>query len=168
MCKCISAVRIFPCDCDVEGEGVETGEGDSWESTLIDRWELALELVHLRILPSMVSKAFKGVRERFIANLPLDFFSTLFLSFFSLKEVLQRLEGVVFWAVVCVKNWVGGGCFYRPKGGGRSAWWWGRSVAPVLQSGAPSSIHFLLASNARISALWVGKEGVGGWSDKIK
>jgi hypothetical protein len=29
MCKCTSAVRIFPCDCDVEGEGVETGEGDS-------------------------------------------------------------------------------------------------------------------------------------------
>jgi hypothetical protein len=24
-----SAVRIFPCDCGAEGEGLETGEGDS-------------------------------------------------------------------------------------------------------------------------------------------
>jgi hypothetical protein len=29
MCICTSAVRIFPCDCDAEGEGLETGEGDS-------------------------------------------------------------------------------------------------------------------------------------------
>jgi hypothetical protein len=166
MCICTSAVRIFPCDCDAEGEGLETGEGDSWESTLIDRWELALELVHLRILPSMVSKVFKGVREKFKATLPLDFFSTLFLIFLSLEVALQRLKGVVFWVVVCVKNLVGGGCFYRPKGG--SAWWWGRSVPPGLHSGSLSSIHFLLSSNARISALWVGKEGVGGWIDKIR
>jgi hypothetical protein len=34
--------------------------------------------------------------------------------------------------------------------------------------GALSSIHFLLFSNARKSALWVGKEGAGGWSDKIR
>jgi hypothetical protein len=101
----------------------------------------------------MVSKAFKGVREKFRSKLPLDFFSTLFLSFLSLKATLQRLEGVVFWAIVCVKNWVGGGFFYRPKGGGRSAWWWGRSVPPGLHSGALSSIHFVLSSNARISAL---------------
>jgi hypothetical protein len=66
------------------------------ESTLIDHRELALELVRLRILPSMVSKAFKGVREKFRAKPTLDFFSTLFLSFLSLKAALQRLEGVVF------------------------------------------------------------------------
>jgi hypothetical protein len=52
----------------------------------------------------MVSKAFNGVREKFRAKLPLDFFSTLFLSFFCLKAALQRLEGVVFWGVVCVKT----------------------------------------------------------------
>jgi hypothetical protein len=51
------------------------------------------------ILPSMVSKVFK----KSSARLPLDFFSTLFLSFLSLKAALQRLEEV-FWAVVCVKN----------------------------------------------------------------
>jgi hypothetical protein len=43
-----------------------------------------------------VSKAFKGVREKFRARLPLDFFSTLFLSFLSLEAVLQKLEGEVF------------------------------------------------------------------------
>jgi hypothetical protein len=52
----------------------------------------------------MVSKTFKGAREKFRARLPLDFFSTLFLSFLSLKVAPQRLEGVVFWAVVCVKT----------------------------------------------------------------
>jgi hypothetical protein len=51
-----------------------------------------------------VSKAFKGVREKFKAWLPLDFFSTLFLSFLSLEAALQRLEGEVFWAGVCAKN----------------------------------------------------------------
>jgi hypothetical protein len=95
MCKCTSLVRIFPCDCDAEGEGLEIGEGDS-ESTLINRWELALELVCLRILPNMVSKDFKGVREKFRARLPLDFFSTLFLSILSLEAAVQRLEGEVF------------------------------------------------------------------------
>jgi hypothetical protein len=50
MCKCTSLVRIFPCDCDVKEEGLEIGEGDSWESRLIDRYELALELERLRIL----------------------------------------------------------------------------------------------------------------------
>jgi hypothetical protein len=44
----------------------------------------------------MVSKAFKGAREKFGARPPLDFFSTLFLSFLSLKAALQRLEGEVF------------------------------------------------------------------------
>jgi hypothetical protein len=63
MCKCTSAVRIFPCDGDADGEGLETGEGDPLESTLIDHWELALELVRLRILPSMVSKVFKKSLE---------------------------------------------------------------------------------------------------------
>jgi hypothetical protein len=116
MCKCTSLVRIFPCDCDAEGKGLETSEGDSLESTLIDRWELALELERLRILPNMVSKAFKGVRENFRARLPLDFFSTHLLSFVSLEVALQKLEGEVFWAGVCAKNWVGGGFLYRPKG----------------------------------------------------
>jgi hypothetical protein len=101
----------------------------------------------------MVSKAFKGVREKFRARLPLYFFSTLFLSFLSLEAVLQKLEGEVFWVGVCAKNWVGGGYLYRPKGGGRPAWWWGRSAPPGLHLGALSSIHFLLFSNARKSAL---------------
>jgi hypothetical protein len=39
----------------------------------------------------MVSKTFKGVREKFRARLPLDFFSTLFLSFLSLEAALQKL-----------------------------------------------------------------------------
>jgi hypothetical protein len=52
----------------------------------------------------MVSKVFDGIREKFRARIPLDFFSTLFLSFLSLKAALQRLEGVVFWAVECVIN----------------------------------------------------------------
>jgi hypothetical protein len=69
----------------------------------------------------MVSKAFKGVIEKFRAKPPLDFFSTLFLSFLSLEAALQRLEGEVFWADMCAKNWVGGGCLYRAKGGGRPA-----------------------------------------------
>jgi hypothetical protein len=76
----------------------------------------------------MVSKAFKGAREKFGARPPLDFFSTLFLSFLSLKAALQRLEGEVFWAGVCAKNWVGGGCLYRAKGGG---WPAGLVVGPV-------------------------------------
>jgi hypothetical protein len=101
----------------------------------------------------MVSKAFKGVREKFRAKLPLDFFSTLFLSFLSLEAALQKIEGEVFWAGVCAKNWVGGGCLYRPKGGGQSAWWWGRSAPPGLHSGALCSIHFLLSSNARKNVL---------------
>jgi hypothetical protein len=45
-----------------------------------------------------------GVRENFRARLPMDFFSTLFLSFLSLEAALQRLEVEVFWAGVCVKN----------------------------------------------------------------
>jgi hypothetical protein len=109
----------------------------------------------------MVSKAFMGVREKIRARISLDFFSTLFLSFFSLEAALQRLEGEVFWAGVCAKNWVGGVCLYRAKGGGWPAWWWGRSAPPGLHSGALSSIHFLLSSNARKSALLVGEEGVG-------
>jgi hypothetical protein len=52
----------------------------------------------------MVSKAFKGVREKFRARLPLDFFSTLFLSFLSLEAAVQKLEGEVLWAGVCAKN----------------------------------------------------------------
>jgi hypothetical protein len=52
----------------------------------------------------MVSKAFKGVREKFRARLPLDFFSTLFLSFLSLEAALQKVEGEVFWASVCVQR----------------------------------------------------------------
>jgi hypothetical protein len=44
----------------------------------------------------MMSKAFKGVREKFRARLPLDFFSTLFVSFLSLESALQQLEGEVF------------------------------------------------------------------------
>jgi hypothetical protein len=44
----------------------------------------------------MVYKAFKGVREKFRARQPLDFFSTLFLSFFPLEAALQKLEGEVF------------------------------------------------------------------------
>jgi hypothetical protein len=64
----------------------------------------------------MVSKAFMGVRKKFRARLPLDFFSTLFLIFLSLEAVLQKIEGEVSWAGVCAKNWVGGGCLYRPKG----------------------------------------------------
>jgi hypothetical protein len=44
----------------------------------------------------MVSKAFKGVREKVRARLPLDFFSTLFLSFLSVEATLQKLKGVVF------------------------------------------------------------------------
>jgi hypothetical protein len=44
----------------------------------------------------MVSKDFKGVREKFRARLPLDFFSTLFLSILSLEAAVQRLEGEVF------------------------------------------------------------------------
>jgi hypothetical protein len=95
MCNCTSLVRIFPCDCDAEGEGLEIGEGDL-ESTLNDRWELALELVRLRILPNMVSKDFKGVREKFRARLPLDFFSTLFICILSLEAAVQRLESEVF------------------------------------------------------------------------
>jgi hypothetical protein len=49
----------------------------------------------------MVSTAFKGVREEFRARIPLDSFSTLFLSFFSLEAALQKLEGEVFlgWCV---------------------------------------------------------------------
>jgi hypothetical protein len=101
----------------------------------------------------MVSKAFKGVSEKIRARLPLDFFSTPFLSFLSFEAALQRLEGEVFWAGVCAKNWVGLGCLYRAKGGGRPAWWWGRSAPPGHHSGALSSIHFLLSSNARKSAL---------------
>jgi hypothetical protein len=89
----------------------------------------------------MVSKAFKGVIENIRARLPMDFFSTLFLSFLSLEAALQRLEGEVFWTSVCAKNWVRGGCSYRAKGGGRSAWWWGWSAPPGLHSGALSSIH---------------------------
>jgi hypothetical protein len=52
----------------------------------------------------MVSKAFKGVREKIRARIPLYFFSTLFLSFLSLEASLQRLECEVFWAGVCAKN----------------------------------------------------------------
>jgi hypothetical protein len=44
----------------------------------------------------MVSKAFNGVREKFRARLPLDFFSTLLLSFLSLEVALQKLECEVF------------------------------------------------------------------------
>jgi hypothetical protein len=105
------------------------------------------------ILPSMVSKAFKGVREKFRASLPLDFFSTLFVSFLSLEAALQRLEGEVFWASVCAKNWVGGGYLYRAKGGGWPSWWWGRMAPPGLHSGALSTIRLLLLSKARINAL---------------
>jgi hypothetical protein len=57
---------------------------------------MALEIEHLMILPNMVSKAFKVVREKFRDRLPLDFFSTLFLSFLSLEAALQMLEGEVF------------------------------------------------------------------------
>jgi hypothetical protein len=108
---------------------------------------MALEIEHLTILPNMVSKAFKVVREKFRDRLPLDFFSTLFLSFLSLEAALQMLEGEVFWVGVCVKNLVGGGCLNRPNGGGRPAWWWGRSAPPGLHSAALSSIRFLLSSS---------------------
>jgi hypothetical protein len=82
---------------------------------------LDLELELLRILPNLVFKAFKGVREKFRARLPLNFFSTLFLSFLFLEAALQKLEGEVFCAGVCARNWVGGGYLYRPKGGGQPA-----------------------------------------------
>jgi hypothetical protein len=49
----------------------------------------------------MVSKLFKGVREKFRAKLPLDFFSTPFLRILSLKEALQSLE-VRFYGLLCV------------------------------------------------------------------
>jgi hypothetical protein len=92
----------------------------------------------------MVSKAFKGVRKKFRAKLPLDFFSTLFLIFFSLEAALQRLKCVVFWVVVCVKNWVGGRCFYRPKGGGRPGGEAGRSHLDSTRVPSPPSISCCL------------------------
>jgi hypothetical protein len=88
----------------------------------------------------MVSKVFKKSSTR----LPLDFFSTLFLSFLSLKAALQRLAEV-FWVVVYVKNLTGGGCFYRAKGvAGRPAGGAGRSHLPFTRMPSPPSISCCL------------------------
>jgi hypothetical protein len=93
----------------------------------------------------MVYKAFKGVIEKFRARLPLDFFSTLILSFLSLEAALQKLKGEVFWAGVCAKNWVGGGCIYRPKGvAGRPGGGAGRPHLASTWVPSPPSISYRL------------------------
>jgi hypothetical protein len=105
----------------------------------------------------MVSKALKGVREKIRARLPFDFFSTLFLSFLSLEAALQRLEGVVFWVVVCVKNWVGGACFYRPKGGGRPSGGAGRAHLASTQVPSPPLIFCCLPTLEKVPCEWQKK-----------
>jgi hypothetical protein len=106
----------------------------------------------------MVSKAFKGVREKFRARLPLDFFSTVFLSFLSLEAALQKLEGEVFWVGVCAKNWVGGGCLYRPKGvAGRPGGGAGRPHLASTWVPSPPSISCFLPTLENVPCEWEKK-----------
>jgi hypothetical protein len=106
----------------------------------------------------MVSKAFKGVREKFRARLPLDFFSTLFVSFLSLESALKQLEGEVFWVGVCAKNWVGGGCLYRPKGvADRPSGGSGRPHLASTRVPSPPSISCCLPTLEKVPCEWEKK-----------